>query len=611
MQVRRLRIQRFRGIEYLDLHPRQKTVLVGPNNSGKSTVLEALDLLLHSGAGRPRPNPTEVDYFDRDPSQGFRIEAILGDLDDAALANATDALEGWDIANRRGVAEPDGDGVEPIIRVEVAGTPDLEYLHSYAKSELTGRRFGRGDRSQIGWVFDGRSRDPSRQLAFYQGGLLDQLFRDLDLDPAIQALRDGLEVGADRLNDHPIIAGELRAIENDLRALGLMAEGETEFEAGAISRRELLQSLRLAMPGRGDEPIPILRQGRGAQRLVVLAILLRLARVNRGPSLIGAFEEPEEALEPLRQTQAAQMLAEISSTGGQIFVTTHSPDVVRAFDLADIVLIEPGPRPRAIALADTVTGRSRTVLERRIDSPFTRALFVPIPVIGEGPSDKPVFDVFWRHLASQGRIRPAEHLGVEAFAMDGASSMPMAVRVLSEAGKDPVALIERDVTDAQAVIDEGLAKGLLLYPDDPLRNNLERLIARSFEMDALVNGMTAVAAARREDWAAQQRDLLSRLGGIVIDARRQSALKDAPDLATAMAGLLPDEAQALVAACLAAKSDAPFGIKSTRPARIFAEALVMHSGVVEPFASAIARLAEWAGQAPPRQALQITLETQA
>jgi predicted ATP-binding protein involved in virulence len=77
MQVRRLQVERYRGIEFLELHPSPRTVLVGPNNAGKSTVLDALDLLLHTGAGRPRPAPSEIDYFDRDPSAGFRIEALV------------------------------------------------------------------------------------------------------------------------------------------------------------------------------------------------------------------------------------------------------------------------------------------------------------------------------------------------------------------------------------------------------------------------------------------------------------------------------------------------------------------------------------------------------
>jgi hypothetical protein len=51
--------------------------MLGPQNAGKSTVLEALDLLLHHGIGRPRPAPTEIDYFGRDSPAGFLVGALV------------------------------------------------------------------------------------------------------------------------------------------------------------------------------------------------------------------------------------------------------------------------------------------------------------------------------------------------------------------------------------------------------------------------------------------------------------------------------------------------------------------------------------------------------
>lgn len=63
-----------------------------------------------------------------------------------------------------------------------------------------------------------------------------------------------------------------------------------------------MQTLRLAFR-QGGVNIPLHRQGRGALRLLLVSALLRLARTAVGSHLIAAFEEPEEALEPLRQNQ--------------------------------------------------------------------------------------------------------------------------------------------------------------------------------------------------------------------------------------------------------------------------------------------------------------------
>ena len=102
MQIRQLTIRRFRGIEHTTLHPGPRTVLLGPNNAAKSTMLEALDLVLHPGLGRPRLPPDELDYYARDASAGFEIAVVLGDLRDPFLAEVRDHLEGWDPETAQG-----------------------------------------------------------------------------------------------------------------------------------------------------------------------------------------------------------------------------------------------------------------------------------------------------------------------------------------------------------------------------------------------------------------------------------------------------------------------------------------------------------------------------
>src|SRR5437879_2668710 len=95
MRIRRLIIDRFRCLNHLEFCPGPRTLIIGPNNAGKSTILEALDLLLHHGIGRPRPGPTEIDYFSRNTDAEFVIEAVIGDLTATFSAEVRAHLEGW------------------------------------------------------------------------------------------------------------------------------------------------------------------------------------------------------------------------------------------------------------------------------------------------------------------------------------------------------------------------------------------------------------------------------------------------------------------------------------------------------------------------------------
>jgi hypothetical protein len=52
------------------------------------------------------------------------------------------------------------------------------------------------------------------------------------------------------------------------------------------------------------------------------------------------------------------------------------------------------------------------------------ALFVPVPAVVEGPSDKAVFDTFCESLSAEGVVRPATQFGLDLVAADGAPMMP-------------------------------------------------------------------------------------------------------------------------------------------------------------------------------------------
>lgn len=590
MRIRHISIERFRGLERLTFSPGPRTIIVGPNNSGKTTVIEALDLLLHSGLGRPRPSPTELDYFGRQPAEGFSIEATLGALSDAFAAEVREHLEGWDAEAEEVVPEPGGDGVEPVARVRVRGDASFDFVHEFAKPESGGARFPPRLRAQLGWVFDGRMREPARQLNFFQGGLLERLFDPIDLSPAVDALRDALAGGAAAVNDDAGIRGVLADVAADLASLGLISPGESpQFEVGGVSERELLQAMRLSLPS-GEATIPVARQGRGAQRLLLVALLLRIAQRGGAPA-IGGFEEPEEALEPLRQTQVARMLAAIADAGGQIFVVTHSTEIARAFAVEDILVLEGRGPEEARLLRKTVSEPMRQKYERWLERGVVRALFARVPLLVEGPGDRAVIEVFWRALADEQIVLPAEQLRLDVVNCEGAPEMPAMARLLAEAGKSVVVWAEQDRPDILATLrNDGHCAAFLLHDPEEGRQNLEEALAASASLDALARGMSEIADGRGYDWAAQREDLVSR-AQVAQEAR--DAMKGMGSLPELLAILDEAEARALVASALAAKGVTPFEIKGARQARLLAEAIVASDGVPETFARPLRELEAW------------------
>ncbi len=130
MQIRKLKIENFRGIKSAELLLPKHAVLIGDNNTGKTTILEAIDLVL--GPDRlSRVSPIdEHDFFEGkysslskddtkqsganvvavleqvgddtkaddepDPSHQIKIEVTVIDLSEEQRSKFGDYAEWWD-----------------------------------------------------------------------------------------------------------------------------------------------------------------------------------------------------------------------------------------------------------------------------------------------------------------------------------------------------------------------------------------------------------------------------------------------------------------------------------------------------------------------------------
>lgn len=96
MRIVRLEIQRFRSIRSAILFPELHNVYLGPNNIGKTAILEALNLLLNPEIGSRRGVVDENDFYLRE----YRLEpaAAVADLREGKVAvgedTATEATAG-------------------------------------------------------------------------------------------------------------------------------------------------------------------------------------------------------------------------------------------------------------------------------------------------------------------------------------------------------------------------------------------------------------------------------------------------------------------------------------------------------------------------------------
>jgi putative ATP-dependent endonuclease of the OLD family len=312
-----LTIERFRGITSLKWKPsRGVNVILGGGDVGKTTILDAIALLLSP------VNPTTLsdpDYHDRDIEAGFSIEAVASLPVGAGMSSQMKPSWPWEWTGEEAAVpalEHDGKlAGEPVYRVRVRGTEDLELAYEIVQPDGSADSFPVALRRAIGLVrLSGDDRN-DRDLRLVQGSALDRLLSD-------KGLRSRM-------------ASELA--KNDVKN-ELTTEAQTALKNldTAFQKESLPAGLDLAITGgqgasiasmigltadRSGIQLPLANWGAGTRRLSALAI----AEQNQGDAPITLVDEVERGLEPYRQ----RTLIEKLQTGpSQVFLTTHSPAAI-------------------------------------------------------------------------------------------------------------------------------------------------------------------------------------------------------------------------------------------------------------------------------------------
>lgn len=190
MRASRLTIENFRGISHAELHFSGHTLLVGGNNVGKSTVCEALDLVL--GPDRLYRNPPVEEYDFRNATYladdgetpvPIRVEAVLTDLTDDIQRLCGANLEFWHKQERRLLGEGEVGGtdepnVEHCLRLVTIARYDPEedvfvaktfYVRGEEDTEDDPKQIPNRVKRSIGFIYLRALRTGSRALSLERG----------------------------------------------------------------------------------------------------------------------------------------------------------------------------------------------------------------------------------------------------------------------------------------------------------------------------------------------------------------------------------------------------------------------------------------------------------
>ena len=297
-QIRKLDVQNFRSIRNLSWFPTPGiNCLVGPGDSGKSTILDAIDLCL---GARHTIQFTDADFTDLAVDAPIEITITLGALSDRL--KTLDAyglfLRGFDAASGKIEDEPET-GLETVLSLRLTVGADLEPLWTLVSDRAAALG---SERYLASSILLAAARDARAKF----GETADEQLAEALAK--VKEVASGLGIGD----------------ENGLHA---------ELDAHSVSMSAGTISLHNA------DGIPLKSMGIGSTRLLIAGLQKEAA----AGSAIVLVDEVEHGLEPHRIIRFLNSLgAKDSEPSLEVFMTSHSPVVVRELGLTPLMIARRG-----------------------------------------------------------------------------------------------------------------------------------------------------------------------------------------------------------------------------------------------------------------------------
>jgi predicted ATP-dependent endonuclease of OLD family len=383
MPLTSIEIWNYRSIKHTKIDLKNYVVLVGQNNSGKSNIMNAIDLVL----GDRWLKFSEEDFFDF--TQDIRLICNFENLKTPEIERIIPNIK----KSYHSIAEYQTQLIDTSkLSLTLTITPDFQVKKSIFYDDLEATYVSQELKASIVTsVYIPSMRDPKELLKTYEnaffGKLLNKMYALSD-----SAKKDLLNV---KLTDAQSTCEELfstyETLLNDLTS-EIIDHSGISFSFLPSNPKDLYKKLEILVDDGIKTGLEL--KGSGIQSVLLISLFTLYSRIKGDGNALLLIDEPELFLHPHANRHMARILGAISHEGAQIIMSTHSTQYLLNKDVTEIVLIRKNVSGNETFIKQVTSFPDQVKLRKELNNSNLELFFSNKVVLVEGPSDKIVLPCF-------------------------------------------------------------------------------------------------------------------------------------------------------------------------------------------------------------------------
>lgn len=450
MYISRIIIDGLRGFKHSEIEFQNGlNVIIGHNNGGKSTIMDALRLVLEYDSSK---NLSAWDFCQKvelqalkDNPPSVKVSVFIKEQKDEGMSDDIALFTNY-VVQTSPLLESCLTYVYNLPQSEVekykndvAGLKDKyslfkviedKYIRKYSYAIYGGPASAQNqaqgdDLKKIDFEFVNALRNVESEIYGGRAALLRDVSRYF-LDYDLNEDKDREQIIATRhqkfIDDTHNVIGELvkrinsgkdNIVSYANKTGALFTNSKLDLE-GDVTEGDLLAVLNLLVGDGKEEKLPVALNGLGYNNLIYISLLLAKMQSNAKVDFMGssnvkafsvlAIEEPEAHLHPQMQYQFLEFLRNNISDKHvkQVFVTSHSPSLVASVKLDELCCLQKNAdgeikvySPKKVFGTDV---KAKEYIQRYLDATRADMLFAGGVILVEGIAEQVLLPVFARLL---------------------------------------------------------------------------------------------------------------------------------------------------------------------------------------------------------------------